>query len=111
MLEFCVSSRHKETINISCTAQFVTSRDATKKRFLCIKQVLKSVENRWHYCDAPLNLVNFDLNFYLVFEPHVHIDGKAASFIFFVFQDKFWSFFCVFWIVVSVISLGQKTKN
>ena len=40
-------------------------------------------ESNWHCCDAPLNFANFDLKFYLVFEPDVHINGRPALFEYF----------------------------
>ena len=57
------------------------------------------------YSYTPLNFANFDLNFKIVFEPHVHTNGKP------VFFRQVVVAFVFFRIVVLVISVGQKEKE
>ena len=106
------SWRRKETTDISCTAQFVT----TKKLFLYIKPVVvveRTSFLKWRYCDAPLNLASFDLKFWPRIWTHhwvyVQTDGKPPPPFFFRQVTVAFVFFVFFLpIVVSVIPRTKK---
>ena len=85
------SWRHKETIDISCTAQFVTHQDMTTKRFLYIKQVVGRTSSITAMPRSILLVLIWIFN--LVFGQHTQTDTKLA-FSFF-FQTSYGRF-CIF---------------
>ena len=50
-------------------------------------------------------------NFNVVFEPHVHTNGKSGFFLFPFFMQVMDVFFCIFRTFISAASLGRKTKE
>ena len=95
--------RHKETIDSSYTAQFVTITRYYQKRFLYIEQVVMRTSGIAAMSRSVLRVSIW--NFQLVFEPHVQRDWVSA--LLFVFLQVLVTF--VFSrIVGSIASLGKE---
>ena len=77
-----------ETIDIICTAQFVTQEETRSKQpFLYINQVL--VVMRSGLTSMPRSILPISIwIFYIVFELHMHTNGKPAFLI--PISDKLW---------------------
>ena len=105
------SWRHKETVDISCTALFVTHHEIWPNNgSYTITQVVTSTSSVIAM-PRSISRISTIWHFYLVFEPHVHTtNGKPASL--FCFSYKLWlKWYCFGWLYRSYLSDKKKSQK
>ena len=101
--------RDKENIDTSYITQFATHQEILPK----LGSIHKSSDNNKNWRNdisaMPRSILRVSIwSFNVVFEPHVHTNGKPGFVLFF---HANYGRFCIFRMFISAIYLGQKKKK